>query len=57
MYSITIRRVVNGYRVSVGCMQFVFTDVEDLIEEFRAYHERPHEREKFALTLLHRAKR
>lgn len=46
MHRIVMNRVINGYRVEVGCMEFVFNSFGDLIEELTAYHEHPQETEE-----------
>lgn len=38
---ITIRPVLNGYKVQVGCQEVVFTSRDNLINELREYLERP----------------
>lgn len=46
MHPVTFRRVVNGYVIGVGCMEFVCEDFEKMINELREYHHHPRETEK-----------
>lgn len=46
MHEVTIRKVVNGYIVGVGCETFVFNSLTNLIEELGLYLTNPAERIK-----------
>lgn len=43
---VTIKTVLNGWRVSVGCQEVVFTEKEKLLAEISAYLDDPAEAEK-----------
>lgn len=37
MHPVSIRNAVNGHIVTVGCVTFVFNDLEELMRELRRY--------------------
>lgn len=43
MRDVTIKRVLNGYVVNVGCKTLVFTNIEHVCGELRRYSEKPKE--------------
>jgi len=38
---ITIRPVLNGFVVTVGCQEVVFMEIETLVKELIRYHKNP----------------
>ncbi len=50
MRNVTIQMVSNGYIVAVGCKTFVYTDIETLIVDLRAYSTDPAGFEKLMLA-------
>lgn len=51
-HPIALRRVVNGYVVGVGCMEFVFNSFDELVSELREYHDDPRAAEKKWLSTM-----
>lgn len=41
MYNVNIRPVLNGWTVEVGCQTVVFTSLDELLKEMKAYLEDP----------------
>jgi len=46
MREVTVKAVLNGWTVKVGCQTLVYTDIDKLTEDLREYAQNPQAKEK-----------